>query len=307
MGFGLSYDLSTSNSKFSDVASSVGTRVLQAFIFVLISVIVLTTYYYVSLSRQVGPRKSYSQFGQDLWVLENIRQAPHQDAFLFLDIGANDGEFFSNTKLLELNGWEGVCADPFPTHFESRTCTLHSVPIYSSSSKHVRMQDCSEDTFNRDIRGIAGLSGIKRFIGRRWRHTGWSCPEVVKTTLGVADLVESMGLPNVIDYVNLDTEGTELTILQAFPFNSTCVRLWTVEHNYDKTRMKKIKKLLQRQGCAVRSFKVDFRAVCSCPAAASTSLETDGTQVVRHVPVKKEHLGSDESSMMRRQPSLHTD
>ena len=45
---------------------------------------------------------SYSQAGQDLWVLDKIKKG------YFLEIGAYDGIKFSNSLLLEENGWEGL-------------------------------------------------------------------------------------------------------------------------------------------------------------------------------------------------------
>lgn len=37
--------------------------------------------------------------------------------------------------------------------------------------------------------------------------------------------------PEVIDYWSLDTEGSELAILECFPFDRYRVRVLTVEHN----------------------------------------------------------------------------
>jgi hypothetical protein len=61
---------------------------------------------------------SYSQYGQDLWVLGLFGQTDWgqtADAPLFfLDIGAFHGLEISNTFVLETRGWHGICVDPMP-------------------------------------------------------------------------------------------------------------------------------------------------------------------------------------------------
>ena len=55
----------------------------------------------------------YSQIGQDKYYIEEI--AKHRRGGVFLDIGANDGLFGSNTATLELDyGWTGLCIEANP-------------------------------------------------------------------------------------------------------------------------------------------------------------------------------------------------
>jgi hypothetical protein len=52
--------------------------------------------------------KSYSQAGQDKWVLSLFE---HGYKGTFLDIGCSKPKEINNTYLLELNGWDGVSID----------------------------------------------------------------------------------------------------------------------------------------------------------------------------------------------------
>jgi hypothetical protein len=52
--------------------------------------------------------KSYSQVGQDKWVLSLF---PKGYKGFFMDLGCNDPKIINNTLLLEENGWEGVAVD----------------------------------------------------------------------------------------------------------------------------------------------------------------------------------------------------
>jgi FkbM family methyltransferase len=56
------------------------------------------------------------------------------------------------------------------------------------------------------------------------------------TTVSLLDLLAEHGAPRVIDYLSVDTEGTEYEILQAFDFDAYDVRVLTVEHNHTEKR-----------------------------------------------------------------------
>lgn len=207
--------------------------------------------------------RSYSQFGQDLWVL---RKSGFKKGGIFLDIGAGDGVVGSNTHLLEEYDWTGVCADPFPRYFEGRSCTLKALPVGPRSGELVQLAACTRDARSWLTGGWFGhgnFSGITA-LGGRHRDVMSACPQVQSKTIGISDLVASLEWPPIIDYVNLDTEGSEAKILQAFPWSRSCVRTWTVEHNYEEPKATEIASILTAQGCQLEFVKVDIWASCPC-------------------------------------------
>lgn len=58
---------------------------------------------------------SYSQHGEDLIIDVLLGHKPHG---FYLDVGAFDPEFLSNTALFHKRGWSGCNIEPDPEHFQ---------------------------------------------------------------------------------------------------------------------------------------------------------------------------------------------
>ena len=63
---------------------------------------------------------------------------------------------------------------------------------------------------------------------------------------------------NGIHFVSLDIEGAELEALTAFPFETTRVGAWAIEHNLEEPKRTRIAELLRRHGYVrVHTYKQD--------------------------------------------------
>lgn len=76
------------------------------------------------------------------------------------------------------------------------------------------------------------------------------------TTISLHDFLKQHEAPKDIDYLSIDTEGSEYEILQAFPFEQWNIQLLTVEHNFT-ARRKDIRKLLEGHGYLCREAQWD--------------------------------------------------
>ena len=62
----------------------------------------------------------FSQLGQDRYLLENFFRGKRGG--VFVDIGAYDGQTFSNTLFFERSmAWTGLCIEPLPSAFASNS------------------------------------------------------------------------------------------------------------------------------------------------------------------------------------------
>jgi len=67
------------------------------------------------------------------------------------------------------------------------------------------------------------------------------------TSISLEDLLNEYKAPYHIDYLSIDTEGSEYEILSAFDFSKYHIEVITCEHNYTKSR-EKIYNLLANNG-----------------------------------------------------------
>lgn len=57
-------------------------------------------------------------------------------------------------------------------------------------------------------------------------------------TVSILDLLNEHNAPYEIDYLSIDTEGSEFDILKAFDFKKYNIKIITVEHNFTEMREK---------------------------------------------------------------------
>jgi FkbM family methyltransferase len=186
--------------------------------------------------------QSYSQLGQDLEVLKLFN---YKKQGYFVEIGANDGIQLSNTYLLETKyDWTGICVEPMPNAYEklivNRPRSQHcNRAIFSDSDTIVKF----------DIANVYDLlSGISNCIDCHINTVNENKTQIDVLTLTFNDLLEKYNAPLYIDYLSLDTEGSELEILKSVDLTKYTFGLIDVEHNYVEPRRTLIRELLESHG-----------------------------------------------------------
>jgi FkbM family methyltransferase len=186
--------------------------------------------------------KSYSQLGQDLEVL---RLYNNKHNGFFVEIGSSDGMELSNTYLLEKHyQWKGICVEPIPSKFKelckNRPNSLCcSYAVYNESNKQVVFDICNE---------LDLLSGISDNIDCHKKIVNKNKTQIVVNTISLNDLLDKSHSPSFIEYLSLDTEGSELEILKSVDFKKYTFGVIDVEHNYVEPRRSQIKNLLTSNG-----------------------------------------------------------
>uniref|UniRef100_A0A6C0KR00 Methyltransferase FkbM domain-containing protein n=1 Tax=viral metagenome TaxID=1070528 RepID=A0A6C0KR00_9ZZZZ len=173
----------------------------------------------------------YSQEGQDQFLI-NLDFIKYKNNGVFVDIGANDGVKFSNTKLLEDIGWDGVCVEPLPETFEklrqNRKCDVFNVAISEKEG---------EIEFQQIIGEAEMLSGILDAFDER--HTK-RIEQEIKDHGGETRVIKVKSIPfsklidrKNIDYLSIDVEGAEMNVLRSIDFSKHNITLISIENNYE--------------------------------------------------------------------------
>ncbi len=197
----------------------------------------------------------FSQNGQDKWVSEVIFAG--RRGGVFVDIGAHDGVSISNTYLLEKElGWNGLAVEPILYVYEklihNRNCaTINAcVGAYDGASMFRLITGYSEQLSGMiDQYNPAHLDRIKREI----IEYGGTYHDIEVSCYSINTLLERYKLYN-IDYLSIDVEGSELSIINELDFDRFHVALIGVENNYSDFR---IPKILREKGFVFHSIVGD--------------------------------------------------
>jgi len=184
---------------------------------------ILNTLKYLSFSK--------SQLCQDLFVLNQLNFK--RNGF-FVEFGAANGVLHSNTFLLEKKfNWNGIVAEPAKKYYKSllsnRKCNVSNKIIWKSSNLKL--------LFNETFQGLA--STIDSFslldIHKSARIT--QNKKYLVTTISLNDLLDNFNAPRIIDYLSIDTEGSEFEILNNFNFKKYKFRVITCEIFSNKRKL----------------------------------------------------------------------
>lgn len=191
----------------------------------------------------VLPSCAYSQYmsqlGQDRFVNELFFK--NKKNGVFLDIGAHDGKTGSNTYFFEKDlGWIGICFEPLPHLFEALSACRDVVCInacVAAQSGHVtflHLDSVDEQlsgmctTYDDRMLGIV-LNDIKLYGGQ--------CHVLELPSVRLDDALAQYGITHV-DFLSLDTEGSELEILKTIDFSKITIDVMTVENNFNEPHIR---------------------------------------------------------------------
>jgi len=179
---------------------------------------------------------SSSQRFQDLFVswMLNKRNG------IFIEFGACDGIYISNTNYLEkYMGWTGILLEPAKSwHKDIKINRSNSIIDFRcvsvESEKEIDFYEDKELAFSSQKNNLSSITSYK-----------------VKT-ISLNDLFaeyeeklkKKSNQISSIDFISIDTEGSEYEILKNFNFNKYAPKIIIVEHNFDPVKSKLLKKLI---------------------------------------------------------------
>jgi FkbM family methyltransferase len=172
---------------------------------------------------------SHAQLFQDLLVLFLLNEK--REGY-FVEFGAMNGITLSNTFLLENKfGWRGIVAEPARCWqrelVHNRACSVDVRCVWSRSGETLDFNETVEPELSTiDALTRSDFHAKRRQDGRRYPVE----------TISLRDLLRDHNAPMTIDYLSIDTEGSEFAILDSFFPSDHEICIITVEHNYTEQR-----------------------------------------------------------------------
>jgi len=189
------------------------------------------------------------------WVVDNIQF--NDEKCFYMDIGAYDGLSSSNTAHFDINlGWDGICIEPHPHVFldlqENRKNSINMNICISSVDGEVdflsisKPENCPENWKPEMLSGIYNQysdQGKNRISNDLSTHGGTT--EIVKVQSRPLNDILRENSVTKIDYLSIDTEGSEYDILSSINYDEFDIRIITAENN---SGTKEVRDLLQEKG-----------------------------------------------------------
>jgi FkbM family methyltransferase len=204
----------------------------------------------IHILEYLGENKS--QLNQDLYVASQFNLFNQKFEGYFIEVGGANGIDLSNTYLLEkVFGWKGIIVEPAKIWQEMLLKNRPNIII----DKHIVWNESNRkldffETQTAELSTIGKLSSGDENRLLREAHRRYKI-----STITLTDLLDKYHAPKHIEYLSIDTEGSELDILNAVDFKKYTFDIITVEHNYTSAR-EKIYSLLTKHG-----YKREFQDI----------------------------------------------
>ena len=188
-------------------------------------------------------KESQSQLMQDIFVDYML----NKNNGFFCEVGACDGVVHSNTFWLEKKrNWKGILCEPSELwHYQLKKnrpdCIIEFSPVFLNNSKVHFFQ-------KQGGRSFVNLDNTKETLGFDSKFL---------SSITLNNLFEKNSVKE-IDYISIDTEGSEYEILMSLNFKNLRPTILTVEHNYNDLKRNQILKNLKNNNYS-RIFKTISR------------------------------------------------
>jgi FkbM family methyltransferase len=201
------------------------------------------------------PIISYSQFGEDVFINDLFNDIPLK-SLSYLDIGANNPEFISNTYLFYKRDFKGVLVEPNPylcgklKYVRPRDTVLNYGIGIDKSVKEADFYLFSDEadglsTFSAEEAQLweeVGLNGATYKVERIWKIP----------LLDINDVIEKY-FTECPDFISIDVEGWDLKILKTFDFEKHspavfCIETLAYKNDGSVYKVEEINEVLEENG-----------------------------------------------------------
>jgi FkbM family methyltransferase len=182
----------------------------------------------------------YSQQDEDKYIIQYLLNNKITDG-TYLEIGACDGVLYSNTKTLEdYFGFKGILIEPQPGFYsnleKNRNKSNNELYNYAVSNN-----ECEEITFI----GNNAEGGIFNNINTDLTRYNWNSYKV--KNIRMSEILKQSKF-EYIDFMIIDVEGSELTLLKSIDFKFPIFCIIIEAHSGEQEKNKEFGDYLKENG-----------------------------------------------------------
>ena len=182
-----------------------------------------------SLRPRYGPKLRFTaQDGEDILLAQFFG---YKSNGYFVEIGAYDGLYLSNSYFFEQIGWRGLLVEPLPT--QSAACKLNrpgSVVIQAALGKRQGQVTLTELVGQEGLETLSYVGSPTRAVEKGQRLANQTRTHQVSLRT-FEDVAEEAGLRpgHPIDFISIDCEGMDFEILQSIDLTKWQPHLLIIE------------------------------------------------------------------------------
>jgi FkbM family methyltransferase len=191
----------------------------------------------------------YSQLGEDVFIFKNFINKIVKDG-IFIELGALDGEKYSNSKFFEDNlGFTGILIEP-TKNFNKLIINRPNCKNYNYAISNIE----GENIFIGEDATAGIIDNIPEFMYNRYHKNKSS--EYKVQGIPISKIINKSNI-DYIDIYFIDVEGAELIVLDTTDWSIPIYLIIIELHNIDIEKDKKCRDLLLKKG-----FKF-YTSLCS--------------------------------------------
>ena len=176
----------------------------------------------------------YSQFGQDKYFSELF---PENYKGVCIEIGAYDGIGGSNTLYFENKGWDCLCIEGnYNAYLKCKNIRKNTLNYCISNENNDESIFTIFNLFGDNQSAISSLKPDERLIESHSNLIVNKSIQKVKTRT-LTTILNELNFFRDIDFISIDTENTEIDVLNGIDFDYYNIKYLLIENNFNEDKI----------------------------------------------------------------------
>lgn len=191
------------------------------------------------------PLRFTSQGGEDVWLWNRFAR---KESGVYVEVGAFNGIDASNSWFFEQLGWTGVLVEPDPVQAEH--CTRNrpaSTTVQAAAGREPGTLVLHRFTAAADWSGMLSHVGESDAHSERLASMTGATETVEVPCVRLDDVLGEAGIDR-IDFVSIDVEGAEESVLAGFDLDRWRPEVIVLERTYEGKRASPLAEIMTRAG-----------------------------------------------------------